>query len=1245
MALTATFAADFSAFSKSIASATVQLGVFDRGAKSASRDLKREMESISGQKVAAEAARMAEAVRRLGGEGGAAAGLLKLTDQELSRLQSTMDAATAKANKLGEALPESLKQVNEQLAKLPAPLDAANQGTGLLDASFAKLTSSFAAAAVVDKVVSGLVGMAAAAVQGAGDLVDLSGATGVSIGKLQQWAEVAKGGGLQLEDMTTASFKLGAAIAGGSQSVTEAVGRLGLSFASIKQMKPEDQMDLILRAADKLGPVQERNAVLVDLFGARGAAALARIVDGYTGVADGAEGAAEAQIRSLDKASEAWDRAKARSVSALQAILGNLALLSEGKTTGLGTGIADLTAQEEQMIGFLKKSGGDLDAYVKGLQKVRAERAAAASDGAAAAPVVATRDYSTELANLKKTIDGLLPSQRAQLDAAIAIGASAKEIEANFHLSEEAQRLYAGSVRETAAELTKGQKAVDAYGQSLRNMGGQTALADTEKAMQQLQDLGGIANVLPSQLDELRKRFEAGAEAAMHLGDSELATFYKNVAAQLTPVAQLQDRYNVKVGEYVPMGASAAEVSGEVADQLARVGGEVVRIGPGLAKVTGHWIAYREAVKSVTPEQIKQAGASEEQLQAAMKLADAFRQLSSSLADLAQVGDGKLGGIATTVSSMAVGATAGMQMASAMAEISANGAAAAGSYVKLASAAVAAAAAMAQATSSSDRTKNILAGAGTGAMTGGMAGAQIGTMVNPGAGTIVGGVIGAVGGALIGGIVGSLRKREMQDVLHRVGRDWGIAISDGMAESIAADAKNLFGGDRQAAEIFNLNDIIGEAGGISGDNFKTLLGKLHDALSMYETGMFTAAQATRVLDQTWRQFVEAGTDGAGRLRPELVEMIRLTKELGIVSKEVQAYLREQASAAISGSNAVINASRQQFESYQKIADSVKEAQAEIDRLNAVEARGRGVEWTRDMEKAQAKLTEALGAQHKAGEGAAGQLETLGRIAMGTYAAAIKGGMSHNEAMKAAAPGLIQLIKAYENLGISVEDAGLKAFLAQAKFVEANPEILAGIDGLTQSMIAMSNMGLLDADMFAKLQQSGQQMYEQLLAKAQEFGLSGDEATRAALVPMQEYLRQAAEQAELLGVPLDENTQKLIDQSKAMGLWKDKAKDPMVEMTDAVKDMRDAVKELVNELKKMPGNVTTTVKTRYIRENTDDTPMEDPGPTPGPSSRSAASAGGGPGGGATITVPVSIDGRQVAQATVPYIPGALRRRGV
>ncbi len=162
-----------------------------------------------------------------------------------------------------------------------------------------------------------------------------------------------------------------------------------------------------------------------------------------------------------------------------------------------------------------------------------------------------------------------------------------------------------------------------------------------------------------------------------------------------------------------------------------------------------------------------------------------------------------------------------------------------------------------------------------------------------------------------------------------------------------------------------------------------------------------------------------------------------------------------------------------------------------------------------------------------------ELADLGTIAVGTFAAAIASGMSFGEALKAAAPGLNSLNQSYKDLGLNVEDAATKQLLLQASILEKTPKLIQGVDGLSSSMIGLSNMGMLNADTFEALQRTGMSLYQRLQGEVHNTAgasMTLEEKTRAALLPMQGYLQNAKEEAERLGIPLNANTQELINQS-------------------------------------------------------------------------------------------------------------------
>lgn len=456
-------------------------------------------------------------------------------------------------------------------------------------------------------------------------------------------------------------------------------------------------------------------------------------------------------------------------------------------------------------------------------------------------------------------------------------------------------------------------------------------------------------------------------------------------------------------------------------------------------------------------------------------------------------------------------------------------------------------------------------------------GGAIGEYFGGPVGREIGRAIGSLAGPALNTLIGVFTGPSAQvDIRRRVAQSWGVAISDGLAQAIADVADQQFRGNRQAAEVFSLDKILAEAGGLTSANLAGFTARLRDVFALVDQGLMTVAQAATVLDQNWEAFVKAGTDGSGRLNDQLRETLRLAREFGIESKAMAEYMRQQAQTALTAGSAVILASSKQFEGYQKIADAVREAQAEVDKLNQVEARGRGVEWTQQMEAAQRKLTDALTAQHKAAEGAGAELTNLGIIAQATYAAAIAAGMSHAEALKAAGPGLDALSKAYANLGLPIEDAGLKALLLQHRIATANPTLVAGVDALASSFIALANMGMLNEKVFGEMQVAGSRMYERLREEAIAQGATSEEASRHALLLMQNYLHQAEQQARELGIPLDENTQRMIDQSKEMGIWRETGKSANQLLLDGIKDLTSAIQEMIDSLRSVPPVVNSRI---------------------------------------------------------------------
>lgn len=1128
MALTATLALDVKNFEAGCKKAVVEMQGVERASKTVNRDLKRLMEDFSGQKIAVEATRVSEAVQRIGGAS-------KLTEAEQRRVNATVTEALAKYKALGQEAPKALVDLQAATAKT-------GQGaTGLVGA----LKGVPAQLAVVGAAVAAVTAAAAAF----WNTIERGG----KVSAMRQSFEALSGGSEQARARIEAIRKSTGGL------VTDMEAMQAANKAMLLDLGLTDaQMGDLAATATVLGRAmgQDANKSLDDLITALGRSS-PMILDNL-GLSVKLGEANEAYAQSLGKTSEeltdaekkqAFMNAAMTAAAAKVEQLGGLQLNAADHGHQLWTGIRNLGDAMASWVSTFPPVVYALESVVGQMQVLELVLRHGLIDG-----IREFMDVSRDLPKVHgSTADAVAASQKRIAASMGPVTMSAAEME---RISKDLTKSVKGNV-----------DAFDDWADALNRLNGKDAAKEGREVVKMLGAMGGPLRVLPSQMNGLAASLERAAEAAMLAGETRLAEQYTLLARTLTPVVQFQQRYNVTIGEYVPMGLKAAEITALVAEQMAILAGEVVKIGPGLGTLNREFVEYQKTVSSAPPAAFKETKAdAEDTLQLIIDMAMATYDFVRALQRASQQ------------SSMMQRQMSGMK-----------------------------------------------------------AGAQAGSMFGP-IGTLIGGFVGLVAGGLLG-------DPKHVKIMRQVGMQWGLQISEGMAKQLEADAKKLAGRVDLAA-IMNLSNLIADQGGLTAENFSNNWLLAMDALRQYAKGALTATQVTKTLNETFADFVAAGSDSAGRLNGQMLQLIGYVRATGLEIRAVTEYLQQQASAAAAGVNAIVNASAKQFDAYQKIADSIAEARAEIDELNKVEARGRGVEWAQKMADAQKRLSDALAAQKGAAAGAGAELENLSMIALAAYNAAIGAGMTHTQALQAAGPALTQLIAAYENLGLSTDNAAVKALMMQASLLKNNPELLAGIDGLAQAMLAMGNMGVLNEETFKEMQAAGQRMFERISAEVEKAGGS----SRDALIPMQAYLREAAEQARRLGLPLDEATQKLIDQSKELGIWKDKGEDPMETMIGLMGEMRDAVLDMIAALRGLPPRVTTDVHTNYTSSGQPpggsggggggSAPGD--GPTPTNSADPARFTGGARS--QTITVPVYIDGRQVATATAPYLPDAQRAWG-
>ncbi len=288
MALTATFAADFTQFEKSLQSATVKLTTFERATKNVNRGLQREIESFSGQKLATEAARIVEAVNRVGG-------VARLTETELKRVNSVISETTLKFKALGQEVPPSIAKMNHELQALGVGTSKTSGIFGGFSSVVSKLGPLLPIGSVVG-LTAAIVRLGTDAFQSASKIADLAGKTGIGTESIQRMQAVANQTGTSLDAFTNAAFKLGVNVAEGTDKARKAVEGLGLEYTKLRQMKPEEQFATVVKALEQVESVQERNRLGVALFGRQFGEIAPAIAEGYSKIADAASISSDAQI-------------------------------------------------------------------------------------------------------------------------------------------------------------------------------------------------------------------------------------------------------------------------------------------------------------------------------------------------------------------------------------------------------------------------------------------------------------------------------------------------------------------------------------------------------------------------------------------------------------------------------------------------------------------------------------------------------------------------------------------------------------------------------------------------------------------------------------------------------------------------------------------------------------------------------------------------------------------------------------
>jgi hypothetical protein len=418
-------------------------------------------------------------------------------------------------------------------------------------------------------------------------------------------------------------------------------------------------------------------------------------------------------------------------------------------------------------------------------------------------------------------------------------------------------------------------------------------------------------------------------------------------------------------------------------------------------------------------------------------------------------------------------------------------------------------------------------------------GAAIGSAIGTAIGGPLGGQIGAAIGSLLGPLVDSIIVTRAEQTQRKVRNEFGVAISEGLAQAIE-DAAEQFDGDRQAAKLFNLDKIIAEGGGINEDNFGQLAARFHDVFSSLETGTMSLADAQTVLDKNFRTFTEYL---GGNVNPALKEIIRLNDEFGTQSKAIADYVDAEAKKGLKGISEFITLRGE-------IATRFAEAQQKVDDLTK---RGKGGSDLREAREELARYKAQLDALPIAGQGAA---DAIGGALLGVFDRLTKDGASPLQVLRDMQPTIDswsqQLAQAGLNGGAAFDRIRSMALLANDTI--AGP-VLQSIQSLGEGLLGLNNANILTPEMFSGM--AGQ-------VTALVGSLQAQGKTMAEIYPFAaDSLQTIWELQKDYGYAVDKSTQALLDQAEADGVVGESHRSVQEQMLTATNDIRDAVEALAH----------------------------------------------------------------------------------
>lgn len=262
------------------------------------------------QDIANRASLAAQGLEAIGGAG-------KLTDSQLKAVNKTLQDGLSAFKALGQDAPEQLQRIADSVKQAGSALDPLDTKILAIGTAIGNFAGNLATQAVQALIQAGK-----ETFKYADSLENLSAATGIGVGALQDLEAIGVTSGTSIDTLANSVEQLQKHL--DDPAAVNAIHQMGLDYGAIRQLAPEDQFLKIAQAVAAIhDPVERANAGAA-LFGKTWFTIAPAIKGNIEELVGSMNKLTDAQVEAIDKAGDRFDVFVANTKRRIAGFLGTL---------------------------------------------------------------------------------------------------------------------------------------------------------------------------------------------------------------------------------------------------------------------------------------------------------------------------------------------------------------------------------------------------------------------------------------------------------------------------------------------------------------------------------------------------------------------------------------------------------------------------------------------------------------------------------------------------------------------------------------------------------------------------------------------------------------------------------------------------------------------------------------------------------------------------------------------------------